>query len=112
MHSFQSSPNYQPDLDLVIVNPEGESVAYCTGWVEEINPKSGYIEPMGVHSDYRRNGFGSVLAKETFKRLGQKGIESVWIASNAEPNVANFLYDSLRPAQVKRSYRYALNLQE
>jgi ribosomal protein S18 acetylase RimI-like enzyme len=110
IHSFQSSPNYQAELDLVIVNSQGESVAYCTGWLEEINPKSGYIEPMGVHSDYRRNGFGSALAKETFKRLGQLGVESVWIASKAEPNISNFLYDSLKPTRVKRSYRYALNL--
>lgn len=38
IHSVQSSPTYQAELDLVIVNPQGESVGYCTGWIEEINP--------------------------------------------------------------------------
>ena len=112
LRSLQSSPSYQAELDLVIVNPEGESVAYCMGWVDEINQKSGYIEPMGVHTDCRRNGFGKVLAKECFKRLGNIGVESVWIASNAEPDISNFLYDSLKPASVKRSYRYSLNLEK
>jgi ribosomal protein S18 acetylase RimI-like enzyme len=112
LRSLQSSPSYQAELDLVIVNPQGESVAYCIGWVEEINPKSGHIEPMGVHSDYRRNGLGAALAKECFKRLGNIGVKSVWIASNAEPDVSNFLYESLNPATIKRSYRYSLNLEK
>jgi ribosomal protein S18 acetylase RimI-like enzyme len=112
LRSLQSSPSYQAELDLVIVNPQGESVAYCIGWVEEINPKSGHIEPMGVHSDYRRNGLGAALAKECFKRLGNIGVKSVWIASNAEPDVSNFLYESLNPASIKRSYRYSLNLEK
>ncbi|MEM8531550.1 MAG: GNAT family N-acetyltransferase [Chloroflexota bacterium] len=112
LRSLQSSPGYQADLDLVIVNPQGESVAYCMGWVEEHNPKSGYIEPMGVHTDYRRNGFGKALAKECFKRLYSIGVESAWIASNAEPNISNFLYESLKPVSVKRSFRYSLNLMD
>ena len=112
LRSLQSSPSYQAKLDLVIVNPRGESVGYCMGWVEEINPKSGYIEPMGVHSDYRKNGFGTIMAKECFKRLGNLGVESAWIASNAEPDISNFLYNSLKPASVKRSYRYSLHLED
>ncbi|NOK58790.1 MAG: N-acetyltransferase [Chloroflexi bacterium AL-W] len=112
LRSIQSSPGYQADLDLVIVNSQGESVAYCMGWVAEHNPKSGYIEPMGVHTDYRRNGFGKALAKECFQRLHQIGVERAWIASNAEPDVANLLYESLKPTSIKRAYRYSLNLEE
>lgn len=110
--SLQSSPSYRAELDLVIVNPQGESVGYCMGWVQESDPNFGYIEPMGVHSDYRRNGFGTALAKECFKRLGNIGVESVWIASHAEPDISNFLYESLNPASVKRSYKYSLNLKK
>lgn len=111
LRSTQRSPTYRPELDLVIVDSSHESVAYCTGWVEEFNPKSGYIEPMGTHSDYRKQGFGKILAKECFKRLSKLGVENVWIASNAEPDISNFLYDSLNPTGVKRSYRYSLNLE-
>ncbi len=110
LRSLQSSPSYQADLDLVIVNFEGECVAYCMGWVEENDPTAGYIEPMGVHTAYRRNGLATALAKECFKRLAMLGVERATIASHAEPDISNFLYDSLDPASVKRAYRYALNL--
>ncbi len=112
LRSIQNSPSYQAKLDLVIVNPQNESVAYCMGWIEENDPKTGFIEPMGVHSDYRKNGFGKALAKECFKRLGNLGVEKVWIVSRAEPDVSNFLYESLKPASIKRSYRYSLNLEK
>lgn len=110
LRSLQSSPTYQPELDLVIVNSQGESVAYCMGWVEEHDPTAGYIEPMGVHTDYRRKGLATALAKECFKRLDRLGVERVAIASHAEPDVSNFLYDSLQPVSVKRVFRYALNV--
>ena len=112
LRSLQSSPSYHADMDLVVVNPQGESVAYCMGWIEENDPSAGYIEPMGTHSDYRRNGFGSCLAKECFKRLGHKGVERVCIASHAEPNISNFLYESLNPVSVKSAFNYSLNLSE
>ena len=112
LRSLQSSPTYQAELDLVIVSPQGESVAYCMGWVEENDPKSGYIEPMGVHTDYRRNGLATALAKECFKRLSKMGVEHVSIASHAEPDVSNFLYESLNPTSVKRAYKYSLNLEK
>ena len=73
LRSLQSSPTYQAELDLVIVNPQGESVAYCMGWVEENDPKSGYIEPMGVHTDYRRNGFSDSPGKRVFQTSEQDG---------------------------------------
>ena len=112
LRSLQSSPTYQPELDLVIVNPQGESIAYCMGWVEENDPQAGYIEPMGVHSDYRRLGLGKALAKECFKRLSNLGVERATIASLAEPDISNFLYESLNPVSVKRAYRYSLNLDD
>ena len=112
LRSLHSSPSYQPELDLVIVNPQGESVAYCMGWVEENDPAAGYIEPMGVHSAYRRNGLGTALAKECFKRLSNLGVQRATIASHAEPDISNFLYESLRPTSVKRVYRYALWLED
>ncbi len=110
LYSTQQSPNYRSELDLVIVNAAGKSVGYCIGWVEENDPKVGFIEPMGVHSDYRQLGFGKALAKECFRRLADLGVETAWIASGAEPNVSNYLYDALEPVQVKRSYRYILEL--
>jgi hypothetical protein len=37
------------------------------------------------------------VIKECFRRLKANGIKTVEIASRAEPNVSNYLYDSLGP---------------
>ena len=110
LRSLQASPGYRPELDLVIVNAQGESVAYCTGWIEEDCPRSSYIEPMGTKTDYRRKGLGTALAKACFRRLSDMGVVRVSIASAAEPAVSNYLYDSLDPVRTKRAYRYSLIL--
>ena len=108
--SFMETPGYMPDLDLVVINSEQKCVAYCTGWIEQYDDSLGFIEPMGTHSDYRRLGLASALAKECFKRLHEKGVKSATIASNAEPNVSNFLYESLKPSAKKSGYDYIFKL--
>ncbi len=110
LRSLQDSPNYKDELDLVVLNGQQQSVGYCMGWIEEINPRSGYIEPMGVHTDHRMRGLGTALAKECFRRLNDLGVESAWVASRAEPDISNYLYDALKPQKIKRSYRYSLDL--
>jgi len=109
---FMNTPGYMTDLDLIIVNENQKAVAYCTGWLEQYDDSLGYIEPMGVHEDYRRLGFGTVLAKECFKRLLEKGVKYATIASNAEPDISNLLYDSLKPIEKKSGYEFVLKLRD
>lgn len=108
--SFMETPGYMADLDLVVINSEEKCVAYCTGWIEQYDDTLGFIEPMGTHSDYRRLGLARALAKECFKRLSEKGVRLATIASHAEPNISNYLYDSLQPCSKKSGYDYILKL--
>ncbi|MCH4886622.1 GNAT family N-acetyltransferase [Acidaminobacter sp. JC074] len=110
IESFMKTPGYMADLDLICINQDNEAVAYCTGWLEQHNEKLGYIEPMGVHEAYRRRGLGKALAKACFKRLRDKGVDFATIASNAEPDVSNYLYDSLKPIGKKSGYEFVLKL--
>ena len=110
LRSLHNSPAYHAELDLVVVNSRGESVAYCMGWIDENDLLAGYIEPMGTHTDYRRNGLATVLAKACFKRLSRLGVERVRIASDAEPDISNLCYEALNPVSTKRAYHYALKL--
>ena len=109
--STRNSPNYRPELDLVVVSPAGECVAFCMGWIEENDPTTGFIEPMGTHSEFRRLGFGKALAKACFKRLGAMGVDRVWIVSHADSVAANRLYESLNPDSVRCSFTYSLVLE-
>ena len=108
--ALQSSPQYIPELDLLVAAPDGRCAAYCMGWIEEYDASRGYIEPMGTHSDFRRMGFASALAKECFKRLHALGVATAAIASDAEPNISNFLYESLKPSYIKRAYEFKKTL--
>ena len=107
--SLMSSENYISNLDLVVVK-DGVCVGYCTGWIEEHDAKKGYIEPMGTHSKHRKLGIGASLAKEAFKRLRDLGVEKATIASNAEPDISNYLYDSLKPISKKSGYDFTYKL--
>jgi len=106
VRSLQSSPEYNKDLELLTITPEGKAAGYCIGWAEEKDKTKGYIEPIGVHSDYRKMGFGKAMAKEAFKRLKNLGVETATIASAAEPEVSNYLYKSLKPFNVQRMFNY------
>ncbi len=56
---------------------------------------------------YRRRGFASAVIKECFRRMKANGIRTVEIASRAEPDVSNYLYDSLHPRTKREVYKYA-----
>lgn len=107
LRGLMSSPDYIDAYNLVVVSPEGEHVAYCVGWHEHAVDHAGYVEPVGTHAAYRRRGFASAVIKECFRRMKANGIRTVEIASRAEPNISNFLYDSLHPRTKREVHKYA-----
>jgi mycothiol synthase len=107
LKGLMSSPDYIDQYNLVVVSPEGMHVAYCVGWHEHALEHAGYIEPVGTHSAYRRRGFATAVIKECFRRMKANGIRTVEIASRAEPNVSNYLYDSLHPQIRREVHKYA-----
>ena len=103
---LHSSEDYVKDLDLCVVSPKGQIAAYCIGWKDKNSEHSGYIEPVGTHKDFRKRGFASAIIKECFARMKAMGMDTVVVASRAEPNISNFLYDSLKPIAIKRILKY------
>lgn len=106
LRNLAASPDYVDAYNLSVVSPEGEHVAYCVGWYERADPHAGYIEPVGTHVAYRRRGFATAVIKECFARMKANGVKTVEIASRAEPNVSNFLYDSLGPRFKREVHKY------
>lgn len=107
LRGLMASDDYVDAYNLVVVSPEGQHVAYCVGWRENSQDNAGYIEPVGTHADFRRRGFASAVIKACFRRMKADGIKTVEIASRAEPNISNFLYDSLHPATKREVHKYA-----
>jgi ribosomal protein S18 acetylase RimI-like enzyme len=67
---------YRPDLDHVVVAPDGTFAAFCLVWLDEANGVA-ELEPVGTHPDHRRRGlatavcaFGLANARRAGARLG------------------------------------------
>ncbi|MEZ4637362.1 MAG: GNAT family N-acetyltransferase [Caldilineaceae bacterium] len=103
---LMASPDYIAEYDLSVVSTDGRQVAYCIGWRDHRNAHSGFVEPVGTHADFRRRGFAKAINQECFRRMKADGIKLVEIASRAEPNVSNFLYDSLGPREKREVHKY------
>ena len=80
---MQKAPDYRKDLDLFIVAPNGDYVAFCTIWIDEKN-RYGNFEPVGTHEDYRNLGLGRALLMEGFRRMAQYGIKRSFMESDNE----------------------------
>lgn len=70
--SLRNSPMYRPDLDLVVVSPEGAFVAYCIVWYDP-QTQTGEFEPVGTHPNWRGKGLGKAVLLEGFRRLKALG---------------------------------------
>ena len=102
-----ASPDYCDDYHLMVILPDGQPGAYCVGWHETARAGFGYIEPVGTHADFRRRGFAKAVIQECFACLKGNGIHTVEIASGAEPNVPNVLYESLEANMKREAHKYS-----
>lgn len=103
---LMASPDYIDEYNLSVVTSNGQQVAYCVGWHDRAKARHGYIEPVGTHAAYRRRGFAKAINKECFRRMKGNGIKTAEIASRAEPDVANYLYNSLSPQYKREVHKY------
>jgi ribosomal protein S18 acetylase RimI-like enzyme len=90
--------DYQPDLDLVMVDPDGQLAAFCVCWFStsgiEGRP-SGQIEPLGVRADMRGHGLGRAILTESVRRLYQRGAEHVVVETDNYRDAAFTLYEAV-----------------
>jgi GNAT superfamily N-acetyltransferase len=63
---------YRPELDRIIVAPDGAVVAVCTAWLDERNGM-GLLEPVGTHPSHRRRGLASAVCTEALRVLRDAG---------------------------------------
>jgi mycothiol synthase len=86
-------PDYRPDLDLVVESPDGRLVAFCICWFDE-NSRSGHVEPLGSHKDFRAYALGRVALSEGLHRLQLLGAQNIFVETDNYRNTAFRLYES------------------
>jgi ribosomal protein S18 acetylase RimI-like enzyme len=77
---------YRPELDRVVRDAGGQTVAACTGWIDEAN-HAGYIEPMGTLPAHQNRGLARALVADTLRALRAAGAGSGMIGSSGEAAV-------------------------
>jgi len=90
---LQAAPLYRPDLDVMVVTPSGELACYALGWYDPAS-RTGLMEPVGTHVNFRRQGLGRCLIREMTRRLVVLGGQKVTIGSYERNQAATRLYQS------------------
>lgn len=86
---FMTAPSYNPEMDIVVLNPQGRPVAFGMGWLDD-ESKVGLFEPVGTHQDYQRKGLGRAAMREGMRRMKERGmtVATVNTTANDEDNIA------------------------
>jgi ribosomal protein S18 acetylase RimI-like enzyme len=106
---LRSLSEYQPELDLVVVAPDGRLAAYALCWLDPIN-QTGEFEPVGTHADFRGQGLGKAVMQEGLRRLRQHGAKAAYVTAIGGNEAARGLYESVGFATytVERFYKQPL----
>ena len=78
--NVQKEPDYREDLDLYVKGSDGEYVSCCIVWYDE-SSRLGIFEPVCIHADFRRKGFGRAVLLEGIRRIAALGGEKVRVGS-------------------------------
>ncbi len=90
-------PEYVPDVDLVVVAPDGRLAGFCIGWLNHniAGETVGQIEPLGVHADFRHLGLGRAVLSECLRRLYRCGARHILVETDNYRGAALDLYESV-----------------
>jgi ribosomal protein S18 acetylase RimI-like enzyme len=101
--------NYRPDLDLIVVAPNGDFAAYMILWFEP-NQAYGLVEPVGCHPVYRQQKLTQALMYEGLRRLKRLGADRAYVSSSHASLPANRLYESCGFTEVDRIRKWTRSL--
>jgi mycothiol synthase len=113
-------PGYDPQLDLVVVAPDGRLAAGCICWMDQAN-QVGLFEPVGTRPAFRRMGLATALVREGLRRLQAQGATRALVSANhpgtsggrvpAEFMSSRFVFEAAGFRLLRRVFRYSKTCQ-
>ena len=88
------TPQYRPDLDLVVAAPDGALAGFCVGWFEP-SRRIAQVEPLGVHPRFQQRGLARILLLEMLRRFKGLGAEKALVETNLDRSAARHAYESV-----------------
>lgn len=104
-----AAPAYRPDLDLVVVAPDGALAACCLVWLDPVNQVAA-VEPIATHPAHRRRGLARALLLAGAERVRQLGARLATVVNYLGDEPAARLYDSAGFCPVDRHRLWELPL--
>lgn len=102
---LRQAPGYTPELDIVVVAPDGTFAAYCICWLDPIN-QTGEFEPVGTRPAFQGQGLGKVVIAEGLRRLKAHGARTAIVYAESGNPAAQKLYQSAGFRIVNRDIFY------
>jgi mycothiol synthase len=90
--NVQRVPLYRRDLDIVAVASDGELVAFCTVWFDNVT-RTAVFEPVGTHPNHQKRGLGKAVMSEGLHRAHKLGATLATVSSYSPG--AHALYESM-----------------
>jgi ribosomal protein S18 acetylase RimI-like enzyme len=87
---FMQAPDYDPELDIVVVAPDGRFAAFVMGWFDTAT-RSSVFEPVGTRHDMQRRGLGKAALLEGLRRLQARGAQLATVCTHAS-DAANIAF--------------------
>ena len=78
---MRSAPNFDPELNILVIAPDGGLLSYCGMWMDPVN-KVAYVEPVCTDPDHRRLGLSSAAIYEGIRRCAERGATVAFVGSN------------------------------
>ena len=106
-------PQYNPQLDLMVIAPDGTPAAGCICWVDPVN-RVGLFEPVGTRPQFRRQGLATALMLGGLQRLRERGMQAALVIGahpgkeekSTEFTSSRFVYEAVGFQLLRRIYTY------
>jgi len=84
--AMMATPNYQPNLDLVMVSPSGRLAAYCVCTPEPQTDGTmiGFTDPVAVHPDFQGMHLGKAILSYGILELHKLGAVRIELSTSSE----------------------------
>lgn len=116
LEHWLNDENYRPELDLVVVNSDGQFVACCYGGIfpeENLDKqrKEGWIDVLATRCEFRRMGIGKAILLSNLHQLKAAGMDVAKLGVDADnPNGALGLYESIGFQKIYTSLSYVKDI--
>jgi len=93
--AIMSAPQYDREMDLVAMAPNGELAAFCLCEIEAEKEHIGYTDLIGTRPQYQKLGLGKAIITIGLHILKKKGVKFVELGTSSENIAMQRLADAL-----------------